>query len=332
MGRVPTDGGSGGGPGSRGEAREEVSRPRVSHRLEYLLVQGVGGVIRVLPEAVATALGGALGWVVGTVVRVRRRVVDRNLAVAFPERSAAWRSRVARRCYLHLGREGVNLVRLAWSDPVYVRERTEVEGMEEVRGALERGKGLLVLTGHLGNWEVGGAALACRGTPLDAVAVRQRNPLFDQKVMETRRGLGMEVVEKKRAPTQVLRSLRRGRAVALVADQNVRNGGVFVDFFGTPAATARGPALFAFRTGAPVVVGTALRLPGLRARYRIRIRPLPVTRTGDMEADVARFTRAYLEVLEEEIRNAPEQYFWHHRRWKTRPPAPLSDAGCGAKG
>jgi KDO2-lipid IV(A) lauroyltransferase len=169
---------------------------------------------------------------------------------------------------------------------------------------------------------MGAAAVAARGVPVDAVVQVQRNARFDRDLTEARRNLGINVMSKQSAPRGVLASLRKGRLAALVADQNVLRAGVFVDFFGTPAATAKGPALFSLRTGAPLWAGVALREPGVRARYRVVLRPVEAELTGDAEEDVRRLTQAHTALLEAWVREAPEQYFWQHKRWKTRPPIP----------
>jgi Kdo2-lipid IVA lauroyltransferase/acyltransferase len=282
----------------------------------------VGICIRVLPERIARSLGAALGWTAGVVVRVRYGVVMENLARAFPEGSPEWRRRVAAATFAHVGREGVALLRLASLGPREVWERTEVEGLDAVREALARDQGVIILAGHFGNWEIGGASVAVREIPLDVVGRRQSNPLFDRRLRETRERLGMRVIYRDEGVRSILRALREPRAVALVADQNVREGGLFVDFFGTPAATTRAPATLARRTGARVIVGSARSLPGPRARYHVRLRPLEVPDTGDPDADERALLEGYLAILEEEIRADPAQYFWPHRRWKSRPPQP----------
>jgi len=200
-----------------------------------------------------------------------------------------------------------------------VIERTTMEGFQMFEEAVAEGRGCIVITGHLGNWEIGGAAASARGIPLDVVVQRQANPLFDNDLNRTRNRLGMEVIERGEAPRGVLRSLRGGRAVALLADQNMRAGGIFVDFFGVPAATAKGPALFALRTGAPVLLGVALRLPGGRQRYRVVFERIPVEVTGNLDGDVERLTALHTAMLQRYVEAYPGQYFWQHRRWKTRP-------------
>ncbi|MDX1493310.1 MAG: lysophospholipid acyltransferase family protein, partial [Longimicrobiales bacterium] len=122
------------------------------------------------------------------------------------------------------------------------------------------------------------------------------------------------------APRQVLRALRDGRATAIVADQNMHRHGIFLPFFGRLAATARGPALFALRAGVPVIFGYALRDGEGAGRYRVHVERLTYEVSDDLEEDVRALMSAYHSRLEEVIRSAPEQYFWQHKRWKTRPP------------
>jgi KDO2-lipid IV(A) lauroyltransferase len=198
--------------------------------------------------------------------------------------------------------------------------RTRIEGLETLESALAEGRGVVLVSGHLGNWEIAGAALAARGIPLDAVTKAMANRRFGEDLEATRTRLGVRVVDMSDAPRKVLRSLREGRVVALVADQNARDQGVFVPFFGVPAATFRGPALFALRSGAPIFVGACLREPGRPLRYRAFTRRIDFTPSGDLDTDIVRLTEAHTAVLEQAVRQAPEQYFWQHKRWKTRPP------------
>jgi Kdo2-lipid IVA lauroyltransferase/acyltransferase len=316
-----------GSPSKGGTAPRTSSPPgasgrvRWSHRVQYGLYRALAGLARTLPEGAALALGSGIGWFAGSVLRIRRRVVDENLARAFPDRDARWRRSVAVGAYRHLGRQGVILLRLARMGPEVIRERTEVEGLEHVERALSRGRGVVVTTGHLGNWEIGGASLPVRDIPLDVVARRQKNPLFDAHISRTRAALGMRVIYRADALREGIRALRAGGAIALVADQNARAGGGFVDFFGVPASTARGPAVLALRTGSLMVVAGATARPDDPGRYLVRLHPLSPPDTGDPDEDVRLLTRAYMAALEEMIREVPEQYFWLHRRWKTRPAA-----------
>ena len=198
--------------------------------------------------------------------------------------------------------------------------RVDVVGLDALSACLDGDTGALALTGHLGNWELGGAALAARGVAVDAIVKGMANRAFERELFATRERLGVSVVEMPDAPWHTLRSLRGGRVVAIAGDQNAHRNGVFVPFFGRPAATARGPATFAIRTGAPAFVCFAVREPGRAQRYTLTFERLPYEVTGDLEADVAAFTAAYIARVEAAVREHPEQYFWHHKRWKTRPP------------
>ncbi len=289
------------------------------HRLEYALFRLLRGAISLLPMPLALALGDVLGWVAGVVLRLRRDAVDENLLRAFPDRTPAWRRRTAVASYRHLGREAVVTFRLAGASPERIRAMSHVDGLDDLASDLARGKGAVIVTGHLGNWEMGSACVAARGIPIDAVMHRQRTRRFDEDLRETRGRLGMGIILRDVAPRRVLRSLREGRSVGLVADQNVAGAGLFVDFFGVPASTARGPAVFALRTGAPVWVGVAVRNPGPGPRYLGFVRRVEVDLGEDTEANVRRITEATTAALEDFIRAYPDQYFWQHRRWKTRP-------------
>jgi KDO2-lipid IV(A) lauroyltransferase len=181
------------------------------------------------------------------------------------------------------------------------------------------GKGAILLAGHFGNWELAGVAVAAKGIPIDAVVRRQRNPWFDAYISRFREGLGMGVVYRDEATREVPKRLRQSRVVALVADQNAPRGGIFVDFFGRPAATARGPGVLGLRTGATILFLDPRRVPGRRARYRMGVQPLTIDEGLTLDDRVHAVTQAFLRMLETRIREAPEQYFWFHDRWKTRP-------------
>jgi KDO2-lipid IV(A) lauroyltransferase len=302
---------------------------RLSHRLEFLGFRVGVALLRALPERWALALGGTLGWIVGTVLRIRRVVTDANLARAFPDRNRAWRDRVARASYANLGREGVASFLFGGETAERVRWRTpDPAGEAEFLAVVARGRGAILVTGHLGNWEMAGAATAARGVPVDAVVVRQANRLFDEALTQNRANLGIRIVRKSEAPRELLRSLRAGRVAGLLADQDARGAGLFVDFLGTPASTPRGPALFAIRADVPLFLGTCVPLSGQPGRYRCEVQEIQSERTGDLDQDVLRLTAAHVAALAERVRGSPEHYFWQHRRWRTTPPR---GAGEGAR-
>jgi KDO2-lipid IV(A) lauroyltransferase len=304
-----------------------VSQRTLRHRAEYAALALARGLTSRVPERFALGGGALLGRAVGDVTRVRRADVEMHLRTAFPESSPPWRKRVARACYAHFGREAAVLLRAdGWSREL-VRERTRVVGFEHFRDAARSGRGVVLLTGHLGNWELGGAAIAARGVPLDVVGKGMSNRRFQSDLFALRAGLGMRVLEMGDAPREALHALGEGRVVALLADQRPREGGVLVPFFGKPAATARGPALFALRSGAWAFVAFCVaEEPGAEARYTVTFAPLAFAPCGRLDEDVKGFLGAYAGALEGAVRAVPHQYFWQHRRWKRAPGDALAAA------
>ncbi len=302
------------------DPRSQV-RVTLAHRVEYAAFRVLRGLLNLLPHRVADGIGGAVGTLAGSILRIRRSVVDENLARAFPDESPEWRARTARESYRHLVREVIATFRLGTLDREKILARTHIHGdFEEMIRRGTSGEGAIIVTGHMGNWEIGGAASSVRGIPVDAIALVQANLLFDRDIVETRRRLGLNVITRGRAARQAMESIRAGRVPAIVADQNVRKRGVFVDFFGVPASTAKGTALFHLRTGAPLFAGVAVRRPPPSVEYDIHVERIEVEPTGELEEDVRRVTQAHIAFLEKWVRRHPEQYFWQHKRWKTRPP------------
>lgn len=304
-----------------------AKHPTLSHRVEYAALRGAVAAMERLSFGRAGVVGEKIARLGYAPLKIRRGVVETQLAAVFPEKSADEIERIARAAYGHLGRTTIETAVL----PSYSRAKIldlfeEVNGWSIVEERLARGKGLIVVTGHLGNWELGGAYLAARGLPIDAVARHMNNPLFDVYLTATRQRIGMTVVHDDQAVKRVPRSLRSGRAVAFLVDQGaVGLASSWVPFFGRYAKTPRGPAVFALRLGAPIVFGVALRQPS--GKYQLTFEPIDVKDTGDRDADVDRIVTDYTAVLERWVRRAPEQYLWHHRRWKHQRPGTPQELG-----
>lgn len=260
---------------------------------------------------------GALGY---RPLGIRKRVVERQIAAAFPELDHEAVVKLARESYQHLGRTFIETALLDSIGKDGLQELVEsVEGWEEVEEVMSKGKGAVMVTGHIGNWELAGGYVAARGIPLDAIVRGMANPLFDAYINHTRESLGMTIVHDSEAVRRTPRSLRAGRAVAFVADQGAKGlASTFVPFFGRPAKTPRGAAVFALRFEVPVLFVVALRKPN--GRYRLIVERLEAKRTGDMDSDVDAIVARFTERLEHWVRVVPAQYFWQHRRWRRQPP------------
>jgi Kdo2-lipid IVA lauroyltransferase/acyltransferase len=305
-----------------------VDRRALAHRVEYLLTRGVEEAVTALPQGLSDRLGAGIGSLVQSPLGIRRDVVLANLRRAFPDAPEAWIRRTARGAYRHLGRETAATMRLGKLSRAEVIEHSEMLGWDDFRATVDEGRGVILTTGHFGNWEMGAAAIAGRGVPLSAIAQRQSNLLVDARLNANRRRLGVATIERGEASRLVPQALRAGRAVGLVSDQDAGRAGVWVPFFGVPSSTARGPALFALRHGAPVFTIAAFRLPG-ELRYRVVLERVPVQRTGTLGDDILRLTAELSLRLENAVRLAPEQYFWFHKRWKTPPPKEPSPSPAG---
>jgi KDO2-lipid IV(A) lauroyltransferase len=304
-----------------------VSGATLSHYAQYYGIRGSAAALRRLSFERAGAIGERIGMLGYKPLGIRRAVVERQVAAAFPGLSEPEVARIARASYASLGRTTIETALL----PTYSREQVlelveDVTGWEHVERALAQGRGAMFVTGHLGNWELGGSYVAARGVPLEAVARRMENPLFDQYLTETRRRIGMTVIHDADAVRRVPRALREQHSVAFLIDQGaVGLASTWVPFFGRYAKTPRGPAVFALRLRAPLLFACALRQPN--GRFAIHFEEVPVEQTGTLDADVDRIVASYTSTLERWVRRAPEQYFWHHRRWKHQRPGTPPELG-----
>ena len=304
-----------------------IAGSALAHYAEYYALRGAVGTLNKLSFRRAGAVGERIGALGYHPLGIRRAVVERQVRAAFPGLGEDEVRRIARASYEHLGRTSIETALL----PEYSAEQVlglfeRVEGWPVVERALAQGRGILFVTGHLGNWELGGAFLAARGIPMEAVARRMQNPLFDRYLTETRRRIGMTVIHDADAVRRVPRATREGHAVAFLVDQGaVGLASTWVPFFGRYAKTPRGPAVFALRLGAPLVFGCALRQPS--GRFAMHFEDVVVDPSGDREADVDRIVAAYTGTLERWVRRTPEQYFWHHRRWKHQRPGTPPELG-----
>jgi KDO2-lipid IV(A) lauroyltransferase len=280
-----------------------------------------GWLIAHLPAAVGLWVGrrlGDLGWLV---LRGRRRVALRNLARAFEgDRPIADRQRLGRRSFEHLGMNIVEACVFAFRPTATLLSRVDMVGIEHLEKASAEGRGILLLTAHLGNWELLAASHALTAFGLSVVVRPLDDVMLDRVVERFRRRSGVALIPKRGGLRQILDALRRGRMVGVLLDQNASRGeGVFAPFFGTPASTSRSLALVSLRSGAPVVPVFIRRLPDGRHRVEIESAlPFPV------DGDVAAYTAAFNRSIEDAIRRAPDQWFWLHERWRTRPRADVS--------
>jgi KDO2-lipid IV(A) lauroyltransferase len=289
-------------------------------RIEYLLVVAVARTLGRLPRKLARGLVGILTWLLYLLLGRLRRVGERNLELAVPESPLPERKRILQTVFRNLGWQLVEFCRM----PRYTAENTRnwirTEGLEHYLAAQSRGRGVLVLTGHLGAWELSSFYHSLMGHPMGMVIRRLDNKLLDEYVNRIRCLRGNRVLHKDDFARGLLTAMRAGETVGILMDTNMTPPqGVFAQFFGIEACTASGLARVALKTGAAVLPGF-LVWEAKERRYVLHFGPeLRFTKTGDAVRDILAATQQCNDVLEAWIRRYPDQWLWIHRRWKTRP-------------
>jgi len=270
---------------------------------------------------VARAVGVGIARIAYLSVGRLRRVGLRNLELAFPEMPVAERERILRIEYRNLGWLLAEFCQMSSYTLAFASRFIRYEGLEHYLAARDRGKGVLVLTGHLGAWELSSYYHSLAGYPMGMVIRRLDNPLVDQMVNRIRCRHGNRVLHKDDFARGLIAAMRAGETVGILMDTNMTPPqGLFVPFFGVLACTASGLARVALKTGAAVLPGFLL-WEEVERQYVLHFYPeIALADSGDAEADAAQNTARFTAALEDAIRQYPSQWLWMHRRWKTRPP------------
>ncbi len=288
----------------------------------YVVLTIVLAILRWLPRDLSRRLGILLARAVLRLVPRWRGYAETSLQIAFPGMTRREREKVLQGAVRNWGRQLAEFARFPRYNRANIESVIEYDGLEHYRQAIERGKGVLFLTAHLGGWELSCFAHAVNGYPLAFL----NRPLDDWRINRLLLGYralaGNFPIDRRNAARAVLEQLKKGGAVGILFDQNVLedDASVFADFFGVPASTTSGLARFALKTDAAVVPGFAV-WDGRKQKYRLEFEPaVELCRTGNHESDVAENTARFNQVVEKFVRRYPDQWLWVHRRWRTRPP------------
>jgi Kdo2-lipid IVA lauroyltransferase/acyltransferase len=289
----------------------------------YVLL--TSALVRVLPLRAIRFLARLLAGAVDLAFIGRRGLVDANLRAVFGDTlTAAERRRIRKLAIANATKTMFELVKLRWMTAEDLKREVSIEGEEYIRAAREKGKGVIFITAHFGNWEYAGAYLSVLGYPINVIA-RDANDAFTRDLINSaRESKGIHVFGRRDA-RPLLRSLRDNECLAILPDQHAAEAAVRVEFLGRPADTATGPTTFALRTGAAVVAGVAIREPN--DHIHMVVGPeVEITDTGDYQQDIIINTQRINDVLGEHILAHPEQWLWLHDRWKAER-APAAPAG-----
>jgi len=309
------------------DPRQWPVKKRLKNSLIYWFIRWLVDFVRWLPRSAAVALMGRLGWLALHLIPSARRVTLHQLQLAYGDsKTAAEIERMAREVFVNLGRNAADAIRL----PVLVRQGldqfVQCRGAEHLDRALACGRGVIILTGHIGSWELLAAYLVHCGYPLAVVGAELYDPRLNKMLVEAREQAGYHNIARgPRGTREMLRWLRKGGVLGILIDQDTEVEGVFVDFYGRPAHTPVGPVILAQKTGAAIVPLAIHRQPDGTHLAEIRP-PIPLQSTGDMMADRLENVRRCSKAVEAFIREHPTQWVWMHERWRRQPTEKMSSA------
>ncbi len=289
--------------------------------IEVAALSPAWALLRGLPLERAVKVGAALGSVAMAADLANRPIGMRNLEIAFPELPRDARAKILRDTYRNFGRMAAEWVHFPQLNPndadryvSYVGKEYWEEGLR-----ISDGRGILILTGHFGNFELLSLGHSLHGNRVALVQRPNRNPIIDRAVMSRRERFGNRAIPRRGAGRPLLKLLKEDWMVAIPLDLDTR-GGVFVDFFGLKAATSDALARVAMATGTPVIPAFMVR-KGISTHHQITFLPIiDIVKGKDREAAVIENTQRFNNAIEMMIRRHPDHWNWIHRRWKTRPP------------
>lgn len=291
-------------------------RKRLSRFLLIVIAKTLGLAGRLVPYRVAVTAGGALGFIAYYLLpRDRKRALS-HLRTVYPEQGEAWVERIARRTFVHLGKSLLEEVSISQRR---LRSIVTFQGMDNLRSAIAQGKGIIIVTGHIGNWELLGAAVSAEH-PVSVVAAPIEPEPLNDLIVKLRANLGVRTILRGQpgAARELIRVFKENRVLGILIDQDTDVEGAFVDFMGRPAWTPTAAAQMAIKFEAPVLFGHIHRTEDGRHIATVE-GPLELTRTGKDAQDIVVNTARFTKLIENVIRKDPEQWVWMHRRWRRQP-------------
>jgi Kdo2-lipid IVA lauroyltransferase/acyltransferase len=292
---------------------------KTKHVIEYILFRCISFIVTLLPLGLVHKTGFTLARLVYPLLKSRREVALRNLQNAFPEMDKQRREQIA---FLSFQNISATFVEMPWLQNITkegIKKRVFIDNLDLLEQLRERKKGIVFLTAHFGSWELAVQAIAAyTDIQVSAIAKPQSNPLVDRTINRWRELYGVKVVPMGVSVREILRTLQQGGLIALAADQTAPKESVSVDFFGRQVPTFQGPSVFCLKTGAPIVLGCAVRQEN--GNYIMHLVHVPSDDlVGFSDEHVLALTQRQVRMTEEIIRQYPEQWMWMHKRWKHVP-------------
>lgn len=288
------------------------------HLVEYISLRILQGFVILLPSRWMPGFAKLLGAFAWNTLKIRKQVVLTNLQQALPHLDEERKKKTGLLVYQNFAQTFIEFLKIPALNDSYFTEKVTLQGIEYLKQALNKERGVVLVSLHMGNWEYVGGAMCKQGFPLTVIYQKQNNPLVNGLIERYRHKLGMEGLARDVSPRKIISTLRQNRILAFVVDQDAGPEGLFVDFLGRPASTARGPAVFTLKTGASMILLICLRQKDGTH--------LGIFKTVEFdhhlnysEENLREITQIYTSQMEEYIKHWPEQWFWLHRRWKSKP-------------
>lgn len=295
-----------------------AKRSRLLNLVEYTLFRLLLFTVKIFPIAFSCFIGRQLGGLAFSILKNRRQLTISNIRIARENgffNTEIDEQQLAKRVWENIGMVGSEFLYYYERKPEIFQKAVQFEGAENLKRILEQHKGAILVSGHLGNWELLGVSLSYWGFKINPIVKFQSNGLVDKIIQDNRRSLGMGLIDKNGFLRPILAAFKRNEIVSFLMDQATHKNGVSVKFFGKEAPIPRGAAEFALKTGTPVFTARCLReKPG---HYRVVIsEELKLIKTGDHQRDVEENTAMFIRLIEDVIRVQPEQWLWMHKLWR----------------
>ncbi|MBU3911339.1 MAG: mitochondrial fission ELM1 family protein [Candidatus Omnitrophica bacterium] len=286
--------------------------------LGFVAVKALAALFFCASPGFALWIGRRIGDIAYAVNIKRRSIAYANLKAAFPEKKSRELKKINRAHFQNLVMSVVEFFKLPAIAKRYLDDHAEVRNFERIDEALDKGKGIIILAGHFGNWEMASLAVSSRGHVLTVFVREQKHKRLNDLLNSYRRKTGCRVITKGFSIREIIKTLHGNGIVAILMDQDAGPNGVFVDFFGRPASTAPGAMAFAIKTGA-TILPTFVRRPAFNKHEIIMNEPFSLVSGKDKDKDIKEYLKKISAVLESYIRKFPDQWLWSHKRWKSTP-------------
>jgi KDO2-lipid IV(A) lauroyltransferase len=296
---------------------------QAKHFCYYIVAIIIGNLFLCIPRRIALVFGLFIGNLIFYFSQKERKKALNNLYIAFgSEKSNEKIQDICHKYFKNLGKGLIEFLQLPKLKPYNLNKLVDIEGKENLDNALKKGKGAIILTAHLGNWELTGASFPLLGYKTSTIVRPEKLNRIDQWVNKRREGTGLKCIGRGSSIKNALQCLKRNELLGILPDVDTKVDGVFVDFFGKPAYTPRGPVSIAIKTGCDILPAFMIRQKDDRHKLIIE-KPIELKITGNIEEDIRYNTETFTKIIESYIREYPDQWIWTHNRWKTQERKPF---------